>query len=92
MDSKTREMASRQAARGIDYRAVFETEPGKRVLEDLCQIHHMKSSSFSKDALEMAMFEGERNVILRIIAILEMDMDKLNKLIRQGEENEPIQE
>lgn len=88
MDEKTKAMASRQMARGIDYRAVFETEPGKRVLDDLCHVHHMKDSTFSINALEMAQMEGERNVVLRIIAILEMDVTKLTKLMRQGEEND----
>lgn len=90
MDPKLKEAAERQKSRAMDYHAVFDGEPGKRVLEDLYQSHYMRLSTFSVDALEMARNEGERNVILRIMSILDMDLMELNKLIRQDQGVEDV--
>lgn len=52
------------------YRRIFRTEDGKLIWDDLSKAHYMLSSTFSSDALELARREGERNVLLRIMAII----------------------
>jgi len=56
------------------YKHVFSTEDGKLMWGDMCKAHHMHSSTFVEtpgphDPLELARREGERNVLLRIMAI-----------------------
>lgn len=66
------------------YQQVFLSEPGKEVLEDLKKAHHFLSSTAVRfgyeplDPLAMAIAEGERNVILRIMAILESKEEDYN--------------
>ena len=59
------------------YQSSFASPAGRDVLEDMKRAHNFYSptvrANFSGqvDPLAMAIAEGERNVILRIIAILE---------------------
>lgn len=58
----------------LDYRKVFQDSPhGKAILEDMKKAHHFYSSTAPVpfDPYMMAICEGERNVILRILTILE---------------------
>ncbi len=63
------------------YQQVFLSEPGKEVLK---KAHHFLSSTAVRfgyeplDPLAMAIAEGERNVILRIMAILESKEEDYN--------------
>lgn len=68
----------------ISYQSVFSTAEGEKVLYDLMKEHHFISSTFSKDPVEMALQEGERNVVLRILSILKVDVEALNKKIEEG--------
>ncbi len=71
-----------------DYKSVFNSATGKRVLEDLCRNHFVFSTSFVKgDQYESARREGERLVILRILSHLKIDLLKLEKLIEQEQKN-----
>lgn len=57
-----------------DYKKMFQDSPhGQAVLEDLKAAHHFYSSTIASpvDPYFMAFREGERNVILRIMTILE---------------------
>ena len=57
--------------RRADYRLVFGSEAGRRVLSDLARFAHMGHPSYVRgDALEPAFREGERNAVLRILALL----------------------
>jgi hypothetical protein len=78
----------RQVDRIVDYRAVFNTEDGKRVLYDLIKQHNVLQSTFSKDPYEHAFKEGERNTVLRILTLLKIDPIQLDKLIDQGRQIE----
>ena len=49
-----------------DYEAVFTTEVGKRVLEDICKSGCLYRSFFSTEPLEMARDEGKRIIALHI--------------------------
>lgn len=74
------------------YRAVFNTEDGRKILFDLMRTHYLLSSSFNPDALEMARMEGERNVVLRILNIINTDPEKFRKLIEDVREHEQLYE
>lgn len=56
------------------YRAVFNSPHGAMVLEDLKKAHHYNGPTYdcnTRDINQMLMAEGERNVVLRLLAILE---------------------
>lgn len=56
------------------YKRLFDTEDGKMVLEDLQNAHHIFKPMVGPgpvDPMHLAMCEGARNVILRIMAIQE---------------------
>lgn len=77
--------AERQIAKIMDYKLTFNSPHGEKVLMDMMKAHRMLQSSFSTDALQMAMWEGERNAVLRILSILKMDIATLNKRIKENE-------
>lgn len=52
------------------YRNTFSTDNGRVVLEDLTRSFAARPS-FDRDALVMAHKEGQRDVVLRILALLE---------------------
>lgn len=56
----------------MDYRTVFGTPEGKRVLADMCARYWMFGSTLHTDAIVMAHREGERNVVLDIMRYLEL--------------------
>jgi hypothetical protein len=64
------------------YQKVFDSPEGIEVLNDLVAVHRVLSSTFDKDSLQMAFNEGERNVILRILHILNLDVAKLRERMR----------
>tara|TARA_Y100000004_G_scaffold93995_1_gene105269 strand:- start:52 stop:276 length:225 start_codon:yes stop_codon:yes gene_type:complete len=54
-----------------DYKIVFGSDEGQRVLDDISKRCHESSTTFSKDnSHETAFLEGQRSVILFIKAIL----------------------
>lgn len=64
------------------YQKVFDTPEGIQVLNDMVSVHKVLSSSFDKDPMQMAFNEGERNVVLRILHILNLDVAKLRERMR----------
>jgi len=68
-----------------DYKKVFDTEEGKRVLKDLEKLGMFRQTTFSKDALTMAYQEGLRTLYLHIITFKEMDIEELERLIKEME-------
>jgi hypothetical protein len=54
-----------------DYKNVFKSDEGSRVLEDLEKRCHYSITTFSKDSShETAFFEGQRSVFLFIKAMI----------------------
>ncbi len=53
-----------------DYRAVFGSGEGKRVLEDLMRFCGHLRTSFCGDMHKTAFFEGQRNVYLYVLGRL----------------------
>lgn len=76
------------------YKMTFASEQGQRVLFDILNQCHMLVSHRTKDVIDpltLAFKEGERNVALRILSIMQTDMGKLKELIdrkQREEENE----
>ena len=53
------------------YNRLFNTTDGKLVLEDLKQAHWINRPTVDVNTNLMSMREGERNVVLRIMALVE---------------------
>lgn len=73
-----------------NYQFVFNSEEGKKVLYDMMKTHYVIGSTFSKDPYEMALKEGERNTVLRILSILKIDPQKLLEDINKGIEQDNL--
>lgn len=66
------------------YHTLFkETMQGKTVLADMMKAHHVFDSTFSSKPLEMAFREGERNVVLRILTILDISPEEAIGLVER---------
>lgn len=85
---------NRKQKQVLAYRAVFASEDGKAVLHDLARRHGVLASVYAigrpqddglARALEMAHADGERNVVLGIIRLLNID---LADLLREAQEEE----
>ncbi len=66
------------------YQAVFNTAEGKRVLYDLMKVHHMTGPLPDRHPGEIHRAEGERNVVLRILSILNVDSLRLEEKLKAG--------
>lgn len=82
-----KEQAEKQLSKAKAYKIVFGSKEGKVVLDDLFRNHRMMDSVFDKDTHKMAMNEGERNVVLRILAIIGMDLEAFRERIKELDEN-----
>ncbi|MCK9326774.1 MAG: hypothetical protein M0P69_14880 [Bacteroidales bacterium] len=71
-----------------DYRRVFSTASGKRVLEDLKVSAYYNKTSFSLDALQMAYNEGARTVVLHIENMSKPQDKPKGVAIREGDTDE----
>jgi hypothetical protein len=65
------------------YKNLFNSPEGMLVLGDLMQSHGMMSPSFRGDVNQAIFKEGERNVVLRILAILKVDETQLRERMEQ---------
>lgn len=75
-------MSTKKAKIVADYQHVFiKTEQGRRVLKDLMLAHSFVRPTFSENAMEMARNEGERNVVLRILSLLNIDAQELFRVL-----------
>lgn len=63
-----------------DYKKIFSTEEGKRVLKDLEKVCLYRTSTFDKEPMVMAFQEGLRTVYLHITTIMEMDIEELERI------------
>lgn len=71
-----------------DYKDVFENEKGKRVLYHMMKSHGMVTSTFDENPLKMAFKEGSRNAVLTIINLLNINVNALEKEIKERAKNE----
>lgn len=55
------------------YKSVFGSDAGRAVLADLVDNNYIKASTVSKDLVIFGVREGQRNCVLRILAMIEAD-------------------
>lgn len=67
-----------------DYKTVFTSEAGKRVLWDIMRNSFVLASTYCDNPHETALREGQRNVALRILSVLQTDEKKLLQQIEEG--------
>jgi hypothetical protein len=72
------------------YKRVFSTEDGHAVLLDLMKTHKIMESNFHENPRIHALQEGERNVILRILKLLNYDVRKLETRIEEANKTDPF--
>lgn len=72
----------------IDYKSTFDSPHGKKVLYHLAKACYVMSTTvprtFDKDM--MLFREGQRSVVLNIMKNVNMNLEQLEKLIREMEE------
>jgi len=67
------------------YKRVFESEDGKKVLEDLRAYCFVRNTTYSDHPHRMALNEGLRMAFLHIDNFINLDLERIQKL--QGGEN-----
>ncbi len=85
MEKSEKDKARKRISIVASYREVFNSPLGKRILYDLVQNHYLMSSTFSKDPMEMALREGERNCVLRILKMMNIKKEDLVKKLEEIE-------
>lgn len=76
-----------QKDRKAEYEKVFLSKSGRMVLDDISIHANLLTPSYTKnDPYETAFNEGQRNVVLRILKLLKMDVSKFNEQILNGEQ------
>jgi hypothetical protein len=81
-----KKMQSATVARAQDYQNIFNTDEGKRVLYDLIKTHHCLSTINPEKPHLAGFCEGERNVVLRILKILQFKPEKFLATIENGDQ------
>lgn len=74
-------------ARLIDYQRTFGSIPGKRVLKDLIDSNFLLQPTYSGDAEQALVHEGQRNAVLRILTFLKADPAEFLQFIEEIENN-----
>lgn len=75
------EMAERLKALYNDYKKLFLSEEGKRVLEDLARVCLADVTTFNKDSNIAAYNEGLRSVYLHIKTVISKDIEELERML-----------
>lgn len=85
----TKRVAEKTLKRAETYKRAFSTPDGKAVLLDLMKEHYMMSSVYQgrEDAHGIAFRDGQRNVVLRILTTMELDVGEIYLLLKQGEDD-----
>lgn len=79
-------MAKRQYAKLMDYKAVFGSPAGQRVLSDLMVLHHIDTAHRAPNE-ELQFIEGQRFVVLTILKRLKTNPSKLREMLYEREGN-----
>jgi len=79
--------SQRAIARVKDYKQIFSTRAGKRVLADLIEVHYVLKPLFHPTNQHLSSLrEGERNTVLRILSLLKMDPIKMREYIEEKQD------
>ena len=74
-------------AKVMDYKKVFGSQQGKRVLYDLMDSSFVMRNTFDRNLQDKEHFfrEGQRAVVLRILTVLETSEEEFHKLLRDAD-------
>jgi hypothetical protein len=73
----------------MDYKRVFGSEQGRRVLSDLIANHFVMNSTYSRGPqaeLDMAFKEGQRQVVMRLMTIMKYDPEQTAQAIKESDD------
>jgi len=71
MDNHNKEVEKKLAQLRSDYKIIFGSDEGKRVLDDISKrCHEFNTTHVQKDSHESAFFEGQRSIMIFIKSIL----------------------
>jgi len=71
-----------------DYRKVFSSDAGQRVLRDICRLSGLFGEHESNDPIELAKAMGKQDLARSILALHGHGLDLLMNAIKQGEQND----
>lgn len=72
----------------LTYQRVFDSMDGKKVLQDMMNANHFKTTTMTNDPYQTAFNEGARSVILRILDTCNVSIEKLEEYYKRQEELE----
>ena len=81
--SRERNMAERSVTKVHRYQKVFAGPDGRAVLYDLISSSGMLTSNHDANPNMALMREGQRNMVLRILAMMETDANQLLERIKE---------
>ena len=67
----------------LTYNRLFDCEDGQVVLDDLMRRGHVLNSKFVSDPNAMAFDQGRRQMVLDILNILNFDVGKFRKRLKE---------
>jgi hypothetical protein len=70
----------------MDYKKVFGSPEGERVLSDLMSLHHV-NMAHDAPSEKLHFIEGQRYVVLAILKRLRTNPDKLREMMKKTEED-----
>ena len=76
----------RRLATVSDYQRVFNSVEGRRVLRHLMKVHGFMQTSYNENPYATAFNEGGRNVVIQIMNKVRIDLNKLEKEIKEQQE------
>lgn len=88
-DARRANPIDEERQRRTDYRMVFGTEAGQRVLADILRLCAISQTTFVPGAPDLSAFnEGRRRVALEVIELITADPNALLRLMQTGETGE----
>lgn len=72
----------------VDYREVFNSDAGERVLKDICRLSGLFGEHQSNDPIELAKAMGKQDLARSILAMHGRGLDLLMDYLKQGEQND----
>lgn len=72
----------------VDYREVFNSDAGERVLKDMCRLSGLFGEQESSDPIELAKAMGKQDLVRGVLAMHGRGLDLLMDFLKQGEQND----
>ena len=69
--------------RFMAYKWLFDQPEGKLILADMCRAHGVFDGGFDPDPYLNAFASGERNVVLRILTIINLTPSEIEELSKE---------